>query len=399
MSASRHRVVIAGGGIAATELLLALHTFAEDRVDIELLAPGRDLVYKPLAVAEPFGVGQTLHFDLDAILAEHGATRHAGTLAGVDSEASVAVTGGGAELRFDSLAITVGAVAREAVPGALTLSGGGFGEYGALLQRLGGSGPEQVVFVVPAGSTWSLPLYEIVLMTAAWLEKNGRSDVGLTIVTPEDEPLGVFGRRASDAVRELLAERGIGLHTSTYTDAIDDGHLVVRPGKPVPADRVVALPTLQGPRISGLPCDSDGFIPVDAYGHVNGTESVWAAGDATTFPVKQGGLATQQADAVAESIAARAGVAIEPRGFDPILRGLLLTGSVPAFLRTELRPGRGDTSQAESEPIWWPPSKIAGVHLSHYLARLAAATPPGEPFGLRIETDDLEPHLQTQPGA
>ena len=36
-------------------------------------------------------------------------------------------------------------------------------------------------------------------------------------------------------------------------------------------------------------------------------EAVYAAGDATDFPIKQGGLATQQADAVAERIAARAG--------------------------------------------------------------------------------------------
>ena len=39
------------------------------------------------------------------------------------------------------------------------------------------------------------------------------------------------------------------------------------------------------------------------------SSDVYAAGDATTFPLKQGGLATQQADAAAETIAAELGAA------------------------------------------------------------------------------------------
>jgi sulfide:quinone oxidoreductase len=390
-----HRVVIAGGGIAAAELLIALRDLARDHVEIELLAPGRELVYRPLAVAEPFGVGRTLRFDLDAIAAEHGAHRRTGSLAGVDDEASVAITTDGAEIPFDSLAVAVGATPHPALPGALSLTGAGaFTEYGALLESLGTAGPEHLAFVVPGGSTWSLPLYELVLMTSTWLKARERNPVSLTLVTPEAEPLGVFGSRASASVRRLLEERGIELLASTYADMFSDGRLIVRPGKPVAADRVVALPVLEGPRITGLPCDADGFIPVDEHGRVSSTERVWAAGDATTFPVKQGGLATQQADVVAESIAAAAGADVEPSEFDPVLRGLLLTGEVPAFLRTDLRPGKGDTSRAEPDALWWPPSKIAGKHLSHYLARLAAATPPNEPFGLQLEVDDLEPHLR-----
>jgi hypothetical protein len=58
--------------------------------------------------------------------------------------------------------------------------------------------------------------------------------------------------------------------------------------------------------------------------------------------VKQGGLATQQADAVAEAIAARAGAAVTPQPFRPILRGMLLTGESPRYLRTELGATGGD---------------------------------------------------------
>ena len=64
---------------------------------------------------------------------------------------------------------------------------------------------------------------------------------------------------------------------------------------------------MEGPGIDGLPADEDGFIPVDDHGRVKGVEDIYAAGDGTNFPIKQGGLGTQQADAVAEHIAHRVG--------------------------------------------------------------------------------------------
>jgi sulfide:quinone oxidoreductase len=95
---------------------------------------------------------------------------------------------------------------------------------------------------------------------------------------------------------------------------------------------------------------------------------VFAAGDATDFPVKHGGLATQQADAAAESIAQLAGVEITPEPFNPTLHGFLLTGDRPLFLRVLLSGGHGQTSEASTEELWWPPTKIVGRYLAPYLA-------------------------------
>jgi sulfide:quinone oxidoreductase len=160
----------------------------------------------------------------------------------------------------------------------------------------------------------------------------------------------------------------------------------------VAADRVVALPALEGPRLPGVPHDAAGFIPVDPHGRVEGLAGVYAAGDATTFPVKQGGIAAQQADAVAESIAALAGAPVTPTPFRPVLRGLLLTGANPVHVRADLSGGQREGSAIEMEPLWWPPSKIAGRYLSRYIATLVAAEPPHE-GAIRIELDDLEPLL------
>src|SRR5262249_5119732 len=105
-----------------------------------------------------------------------------------------------------------------------------------------------------------------------------------------------------------------------------------------------------------------------------GTDGYWGSttsaprGDMTTFPVKQGGIAAQQADVVAAAIAARAGADVVPEPFDPVLRGLLLTGGAPAFLRAELHGGRADTSSVADEALWWPPGKIAARYLAPFLA-------------------------------
>lgn len=190
------------------------------------------------------------------------------------------------------------------------------------------------------------------------------------MVTPERAPLEIFGAEASAAVGELLAERNIDLHTHCSPVSVGEDGLAVasRDLERVPAERVVGLPRVDGPNVQGLPADHDGFIPVDEHGLVEGEVDVYAAGDATTFPLKQGGLATQQADAAAAAIAARAGADVAPSPFRPVLRGLLLTGGVPRYLRSEPDAPADQGSEVADHALWWPPSKIAGRYLSPYLA-------------------------------
>ena len=393
MSERPTRVLIAGGGVAALELMLGLRALAKERVEIELLSAEREFVYRPLAVAEPFDVGKVHRFDLASIAQDCGARVRLGALAGVDAEHRRAVTDDGRELDFDVLAVAVGARPREALRGALTFPGEGSSRaFRGLLAELGAGDVERLAFAVPSGTVWALPLYELALMTATYAAARGLDGVQITLVTPEDAPLELFGRRASNAVRALLAERDIAVRSGVYPTLVEYGRLVVTSGEPVAADCVVALPALEGPRLPGLPHDPGGFIPTDPYGRVEALDDVYAAGDATTFPVKQGGIATQQADAVAKSIAALAGAPVTPEPFRPVLRGLLLTGNTPGYLQAELRGGQGEASVMDMEPLWWPPSKIAGHYLSRYIATLVAAEPPPE-GGIRVEVDDLEPLL------
>ncbi len=365
------RVVIAGAGVAARETALALRALAEDFVSVELVAPEREFTYRPLAVAEPFRVGEVRRFPLAALVAATGAALRRGTVVRVDLDEKMAVLEDGQTLDFDAFVIGLGARPREAVAGALTFRGPeDCQELSALLERATGGDLRRIAFAVPAAITWPLPAYELALLTAGYLTDHGTRGVDVLLVTPEERPLALFGPEASEALQELLEIRGIELHTGTAPIAWHDGLLEVAGLPAIDADAVVSLPQLVGPALSGLPHDGSGFVPTDAHGRVLGTADVYAAGDATQFPLKQGGIATQQADAVAAAIAADVGASVESPPVRPVIRGLLLTGLVPRYLRSGM--GR---SVIDTEPLWWPPAKIVGRYLTPFLAAQLGLAP------------------------
>jgi sulfide:quinone oxidoreductase len=381
-------VLIAGGGVAALEATLALRALAEERVDIELLAPDADFVYRPMAVAEPFRQGEVKRFPLARLAELAGARLTQGTLARVDLDNHRVETAEGTELKWDVLLVALGARAREGIAGGLTFRGPD--ERAALTEIVDDAVAGRVqslTFALPTRAAWPLPLYELALMTKIRLEDAGATAVRVELVTPEAEPLAVFGREASASIKSLLETRGIELRTQTTPVVFRSGALVVVPGRAIRTERVISLPVPEGRRIPGLPTDGRGFVRADDLGQVEGRDDVYAAGDITTFPLKQGGIATQQADAAAESIAALAGAPVTPRPFKPVLRGLLLTGLTPRFMAASPLDA---SSEVDSEPLWWPPAKIVGRYLAPFLAQhvgLSAERPPEALAANAVEVD------------
>jgi sulfide:quinone oxidoreductase len=384
VSMSRMRVVIAGAGVAALEAALALRDLAPDVVSVELVAPEPDFVYRPLAVAEPFRMGEVRRFPLEALVSSAGATLRHGTVVAVDSQRKTVALEDGAERGYDVLLAALGARPQEAVAGALTFAGPeSMPEIAALLERLTTGGVRRLAFAVPSAAAWPLPIYELSLLASEFLVEAGTRGVEILLVTPEDRPLALFGPEASDAVAELLALREIEVVTGVVARAWEDGVLRTV-DESIEVDAVVALPQLVGPSLSGLPHDARGFVPTDEFGWVLGSTDVYAAGDMTQFAVKQGGLATQQADAAASAIAADAGAVVHPTPFKPVLRGVLLTGFVPRYLRAE--PGRG-ISEIDTQPLWWPPAKIVGRYLAPFLASQLGLSEGLGDGGLEVEVE------------
>ncbi len=363
------RVLIAGGGVAALETMIALRDLAGGRVAITLVAPDEDFVYMPMSVEEPFAKAAPYSRLLADITDDFDAELRRSTLAWVAPGQHAAFTTDGAEIEYDALVLTLGARRERPFERVTTFTGREDAErVRGLVQDVEEGYSKGIIFVVPPGVTWPLPLYELALMLAARSAEMG-AEPTLTLVTPEESPLAAFGTDASAGVDAMLSDAGITVITSGYASVQGANTVIVRPsGEVITADRIVTVPTLHGTAPRGVPADADGFIPTDMHGRLNGVPDIYAAGDGTKFPIKQGGIATQQADAIAEVIAKRAGASLEPRGFRPVMRGMLLTGRDPLFLRGEVSRRRDGISEVSDHALWWPPTKIAGRYLAPYLA-------------------------------
>ena len=373
---SKARVVIAGGGVAALEAAIALHDLAGDRAEVALYSPREDFIYRPFAVAEPYGASRPMRYDLTELADRCGAGFHRAAIASVDAEAQSVRTHGGEEIGYDHLIVACGTRLLAGISGAVTFWGvPDDAKVQDVVRDLREHKLRRVAFTMPGGGTWALPMYELALLAGAELAKEGIEDASLVVVTPEDAPLHLFGRAAGERVGELLAERGIEVVTKAMPIHFADGTLSVTRRAAIEADAVISLPRMEGRRIPGVPHDLAGFIPVDEHSRVRGARNVYAAGDVTSFAVKQGGIATQQADAAAEAIAAELGCDVAAEPLDPVLRGVLWTGGKPLYLCGHLAGGHGETSSASNEPAWEGAAegKIAGRYINRALDLSPAA--------------------------
>jgi sulfide:quinone oxidoreductase len=361
-------VIIAGGGVAALETALALDDLAPDQTDVTVLAPNTEFVYRPMTVREPFAYGSVRRYPLEPIVRDAGAKLLAGELGWIDPDKQTIHTKDDEAIEYDALMLAIGAKPVPHYTHALTIDDRRMDEtLHGLIQDVEGGYLKSLAFVSPGRMAWPLPLYELALMTAA-RAYDMQMTLSVTIVTPEDGPLAIFGSAASGAVSELLENAGIELISSGYAEIPSEGHLVINPGdRRLQVDRVIALPELYGPSIRGIPLGEHGFIGVDPHGHVRDTGPIYAAGDAIDFPIKHGGLGSQQADAAAQSIAALAGAPVTPAPFDPVVHGMLLTGGKPLYLTAEITGGHGFSSEVSDTPSWSPPSKVASKYLAPYL--------------------------------
>jgi sulfide:quinone oxidoreductase len=366
------RVVVAGGGVAGLEALLALRALAGDRVALTLVSPTPDFVYRPLAVAEPFALGHQRRTPLAEATRATDAAFVQATLVSVDAAAKTVQLGDGRELEYDALVLATGASAEPAYDNVFTWDDTcGVEAVGGLLRDLEEGYSQHLAIVIPPGPGWPLPAYELALLIASDARGMGM-DPDITLITPEQAPLAIFGSRAVEVVTADLERAGVKVELSAYAE-IEEGPpraIVLRPsGRRLEVNRVLAMPRLRGRTPDGIPADPDGFITVDAHGRVTGVDGAWAAGDGIDFPVKFGGLAAEQADAAAADIAADAGAVVERKPFRPVLRGRLLTASGARYLRYDAAGGDGE-GEATTHALWWPPAKINARYLTPWLEAL-----------------------------
>lgn len=358
------RIVIAGGGVAAIEAVLALEAAGHDGLAVTLVSASPEFRLPPLSALKPFARGHSDAVDLRTFMAAHGGEFVHGRLATVVTERKVIVLADATEIAYDELLVAVGG---QPVKG--TDQGTGFDPESheavagiASDLEMGWAG--SVAVVIPEGASWPLPGYEIALQLAHELGgiAHGHDGGGVHLFVPTDEPLPIFGPEGSAAVRDLLVQGGVELHTGAAARVVRTG-LVEREGglAPVKVDRVLAIPQIKGPAIPGLPQDDLAFIPVDERSRVVGVPHVHAAGDGTTQPVKLGTIACQQADTAVADILAELGLGLPVEANAPLYDARLVTVDRELILHH-------DPSGAGRPGLEWPASgKIAGRYLTPWV--------------------------------
>jgi sulfide:quinone oxidoreductase len=367
-------VLIAGGGFAAVETMLALRALAPERARVTLISASPVLAYKPAATTEAFDETPPRTYDLQAIAADAGASFRVDRLEAVASHDHSVRLVSFAYLGYDALVLAIGARTIRSIPGAVTFRDQReVGHIRRLTSELRSGKLRRIIFAVPAGCSWPLPLYELALLTATQLREEGTAGE-VVLVSPELTPLQVFGAEASRLVADLLSECGVRFIGNSTPESVQrGGTLSLRLGGTVEGDCVITVPELRGPRITGVPADREGFVTTNSLGGVIGLADVYAAGDMTNFPIKQGGLAAQQADLIAQCIASGHGAVIKEPRVQHVLRARLLGGAHPIFLRTvldEFGQATSATLQRESfeeGEYSTAPEKVFGRYLTPYL--------------------------------
>lgn len=363
------RVLIVGASVAGLEAALALRDLAGDRVNTTLLEPEANFTYRPLRVKEPFGLEAAKQYPIEEIARDIGVELLHERFKWLDRDSRLVHTDGGEKLPYDALLLALGARLRPAFAHAITIDDSVLDEQlHGLIQDVEGGYVRSIAFLSPSAMPWPLPMYELALMTAR-RAFDMEVEVAITIATPEDSPLAIFGLRASQAVQSLLEKNGIAVIGSAHCSVPEARLVVVHPGeRKLRPQRIVALPQLFGPSIPGVPTGtSSGFVPVDPNGQVRHLDRVFAAGDATDFPIKHGGIAAQQADAAAMAIAALAGAPVKPEKFNPEIHAMLLGADKPLYLSAHVTGGHGSSSEVSDRPSWSPGTKIAAKYLAPYL--------------------------------
>jgi sulfide:quinone oxidoreductase len=367
MGARPLRVTIAGGGVAGLETLLGLHSLAGDEINLTVVAPEDEFVYRPIAVQRHLAVGRVRSVPLAQMARDAGAGFISGTVEAVDPDTAQARLSAGEMIRFDALVLAVGAEAMPTLDHVMTWDDRSDAEMlGGLLRDIEDGYARRVAVVIPPGPGWPLRGYELALLVARNAEEMS-AELQTTIVRPEPPPLALLGDHAVSVIAAELERAGIAVRVAgdVTIERGDRLAVILHPSRTrLEVDRVLAMPILRGRTIDGIPADEHGLLEIDERCRVAGLERVWAVGDCTSSPLKSGGLAAAQADLVVEQIASAAGADVHSQASIPAAAPALAGLPAGRFLEQWL---------AAEEPGLSMHLPTAGVPVLTYLRKDLAA--------------------------
>jgi sulfide:quinone oxidoreductase len=411
---SKPVLCVVGAGTAGLEGLLSASELLGAAVDLRLIAPEQEFRYRPMSRDSLFHPAQERSLAISELVTEAQATWWRDRADVIDQAERTVLTRDGDTISFDFLLLAPGARSRRALRQGFVWERGGDPSFlDQIMSDLVCGKVGSVAVVVPRGARWPLPAYELALILA-WTAAGTPARV--TLLTAERQPLAALGPKATEAVTLELEAAGVELIAGVEVvdeqpgapappepadlvlmaaDADDESDALL--GRPTDAarvrlgrhsavefDRLISLPTVLGPFITGVATDAAGFVEVDDSLKVCGSERIWAAGGCVAAALEHSALAAQQADAAIAAIAAASGAEIGAGDASPPeLTGLLMSGQRAHWL-AENPIG---TQQPSTRCLWWPPGRAVGRMLAKRIAAWdpsIADTLPGQPSGLPI---------------
>lgn len=388
-------VCVVGAGTAGLEALLAARETIGGAAELQLIAPDRSFRYRPMNPGSLLRPALERDVSIAELVSEVGATWVQDRAAAVHQAERTVLTRDGELVDFDFLLLALGASPKRALSqGHIWQRGGDPTFLDEILAGLLSGEVRSVAVVIPRGARWPLPAYELALVLS-WVADG--ADARVTLITAEERPLAALAGRATEAIVRELDDAGV--ETISGIEVVDDplaargpsdgADVVLVPEQPAdlptslvgeptsPArvrssdgltaefDRLIALPTVDGPFLAGVASDVAGFVEVDEELKVCGSERVWAAGSCIAAALEHSGLGAEQADyAIAAVAAAINGTRSAPSAAAPELTGMLLSGQRDQWLR-ENPPG---TRQPSTRCLWWPPGRAVGRRLAQRIA-------------------------------
>lgn len=205
----------------------------------------------------------------------------------------------GVKLKADYLIIALGAeLAPEMVPG---LSEGGYNFYtleGAEQFRdkwiKFQSGKLVVITATPAYKCPAAPYEAAMLLQHDSQKRELSNDIEVSLYTAEAGPMGVTGAENSNAVKQMVKQKGVLYYPEHLIEKVDSSsqNLIFSNGSEVKYDILLYVPPHKAPDVinsAGL-LDSSGWVPVDRHTLETSYEEVYAIGDITGIPLKVGPL-------------------------------------------------------------------------------------------------------------
>ena len=253
-------------------------------------------------------------------LERHGIEVRHGEIERIDPAARTVVVAG-EEIAADFLVISLGAaLAPEAIPGLKEAGHNFYTLEGAeTLRDALRQFSEGRVVVLTAAPAYKCPAapYEAALLIESYLRRRGAGEFTVDLYAAEPGPMGVAGPDVSQAVRQMIGERGIPYHPEHQVASVDASakRLTFANGTTAEYDLLAYVPPHRAPSVvadAGLTAES-GWIAVDRHTMATSFDGVFAIGDVVGIPLKLGKplpkagvFAHGEAEVVAANIAAAA---------------------------------------------------------------------------------------------